>query len=128
MKSIVPIVILFLAVVGLCIWDGIHTNSVFEHMEKESSYIHETLIASSIEDEQIQKRIKDLDKYWTKEMDVLSISISRKDLQPVSDYLQYLKSAIINNSQEDAITYSSLLVYNVKGIYESNGIQALNLL
>ena len=60
-------------------------------------------------------------------MDMLCLSISRKDMQPISDYLQYLNSAIINENQEDAITYSLLLDYNIKGLTQSTGISILNL-
>ena len=69
-----------------------------------------------------------LNDFWTQKMDILSISISRKDLQPISDYLQYLYSSIHNNSQEDAITYSRLLHYNVMGLKEAVGISAINLI
>ena len=61
-------------------------------------------------------------------MDTLSISISRKDMQPISDYLQYLCSSIKNDSQEEAITYSRLLNYNVLGLKETLGLSWVNLL
>ena len=61
-------------------------------------------------------------------MDTLCISISRKDLQPVSDYLQYLCASIKNENQEDAVTYSRLLNYNIIGLKETTGISWINLL
>ena len=61
-------------------------------------------------------------------MDTLCISISRKDLQPVSDYMQYLYTSIHNNNQEDAVTYSRLLNYNIIGLKEQIGINFINLL
>ena len=128
MKLWIPMLILTLMVSSLCVWDTIHTNYVFDVMEEESSYIYEALKTTEITDEKISKEIIALNEFWTKKMDTLSISISRKDLQPVSDYLQYLHSSITNNNQEDAITYSRLLSYNIVGLKETTGISVLNLL
>ena len=128
MKIWIPILVLLLAVSGLCVWDFIHTNKVFDTMEEQSNIIYETLLTTEISNPEIQNKIFKLNTYWTKKMDTLCISISRKDLQPVSDYLQYMCSSIINNNQEDAITYSRLLSYNVKGLKETIGITCTNLL
>lgn len=128
MKVIIPILLLFLAVTGLCIWEGIHTKQVFTHLEKESGAIYSAIIDDNISNTEIQDKIWNLNDYWTDKMDSLCISISRKDLQPISDYLQHLCSAIINNSQEDAVIYSRLLSYNLTGLAECNGISVLNLL
>ena len=97
-------------------------------METESNRIYESLLADDISNEEIQASIINLNNYWTNKMDTLSVSISRKDMQPISDYLQYLASSITNNNQEDAITYSRLLHYNIEGLRETNGIKWLNLL
>lgn len=128
MKMWIPMLLLFALVSSLCVWDGVHTQKVFDRLTTESNEIHTTLLSSSIEDENLQNKIFNLNKFWTKEMDTLCISISRKDLQPVSDYLQYLCAACINNSQEDAVTYSRLLSYNLKGLNQTTGIDMLNLL
>ncbi len=127
MKVWIPILILFLAVTGLCIWDGIYTQKVFEKLENDSEKIYETLLTTEITDPKIQNDIINLNEYWTEKMDILCISISRKDLQPISDYLQYLCSSIINESQEDAVTYSRLLNYNIVGLNQTTGINILNL-
>ena len=116
------------AVCGLCVWDTINTKNIFNHMESESAQIYSSLNSSSVESQEIAQDIIRLNDYWTKKMDILSVSISRKDLQPVSDYLQYLCTSIINNNQEDSITYSRLLNYNIVGLKESNGLCFLNLL
>jgi len=128
MKLWIWILILATAVGALCIWDGVNTQTVFSKMETESNRIYEALLVDDISNEEIQASIINLNNYWTKKMDTLSVSISRKDMQPISDYLQYLTSSITNNNQEDAITYSRLLHYNVEGIKETNGIKWLNLL
>ncbi len=128
MKMWIPMLILFLAVTSLCIWDGVHTQKVFDRLSNESNEIHETLLLTEVEDKNLQEKIFNLNDFWTKEMDTLCVSISRKDLQPVSDYLQYLCAACINKSQEDAITYSRLLSYNLKGLNQTTGIDMLNLL
>lgn len=127
MKVWIPILILFLAVTGLCIWDGIYTQKVFEKLENDSEKIYETLLTTEITDPKIQNDIINLNEYWTEKMDILCISISRKDLQPISDYLQYLCSSITNESQEDAVTYSRLLNYNIVGLNQTTGINILNL-
>ncbi len=128
MKVWIPILILFLAVTGVCIWDGINTQKIFNKLENDSERIYETLLVTDITDSDIQNEILELNDYWTEKMDILCISISRKDLQPVSDYLQYLCASIINESQEDAITYSRLLNYNIVGLNQTTGINILNLL
>ena len=128
MKLWIPILVLTLAVASLCFWDTIHTKQVFSTLETKSNYIFESLQEKEITDEKIQKEILTLNSYWTKKMDTLCISISRKDLQPVSDYLQYLCASIKNESQEDAITYSRLLNYNIIGLKEATGISLVNLL
>ena len=128
MKLWIPMLILTLAVSGLCIWDTIHINKVFNTLETKSEYIYQTLQQEDISNKNIQKEILNLNDYWTKKMDTLSISISRKDLQPVSDHLQYLCASITNNNQEDAITYSRLLNYNIIGLGETNGVSFVNLL
>lgn len=128
MKVWIPMLILLLAVSSLCVWDFIHTNKVFDKISENSQQIYEALLVSDISNTEIQNDIIKLNKYWTKKMDTLCISISRKDLQPVSDYIQYLYSSIINNNQEDAITYSRLLNYNIIGLKETIGINFTNLL
>lgn len=127
MKVYVPIIILFLAVTALCIWDGVYTQKVFEKLEMDSEKIYISLQTNQITDPEIQNDIIDLNEYWTEQMDILCISISRKDLQPISDYLQYLCSSIINENQEDALTYSRLLNYNIIGLNQTTGINILNL-
>ena len=128
MKLWIVMITLALGVCGLCVWDCINTNKIFNHMESESAKIYSSLTDSGIEDPEIGQTILNLNEYWTKKMDILSVSISRKDLQPVSDYLQYLCSSITNENQEDSITYSRLLNYNIIGLKESNGLCFLNLL
>lgn len=128
MKLWIWMLVLFIAVTGLCVWDGIHTEQVFKKLEAESNEIYTSLLTEDISNQDIQNKILNLNKYWTKKMDILCISISRKDLQPVSDYLQYLSASITNNSQEDAITYSRILHYNIEGLYQANGISWENLL
>ena len=128
MKTFIPMLIIFLAVAGLCIWDGIFTHQVFKKMKADTSYVYETLLTTEIKDEALQEKIFAINDYWTDKMDMLAVSISRKDMQPVSDYLQYLCAACINKSQEDAITYSRLLNYNLQGLNQCTGIDMLNLL
>ena len=128
MKLWIPMTILALSVLGLCLWDSIHTTTIFNTLETKSNHIYAALQTTNITDENIANEILSLNDYWTKKMDTLCISISRKDLQPVSDYLQYLCSAIKNESQEDAITYSRLLNYNIIGLKENTGVSWVNLL
>ena len=128
MKSFIAVTILTILVNALCIWDVFHTEQVFKHMAQESSAIHQSLLVEEITDSDLAKRIEDLDKYWTKKMDILCISISRKDLQPVSDHIQFLKSSIDNDDQETAVTYSLLLKYNVEGLKEISGFSLVNIL
>lgn len=128
MKVWIPMLILLLAATGLCVWDSIHTNQTLRHMTEQSEQLYNQILVEDISDEQLKNQIYKLNDYWTKKMDILSISISRKDLQPVSDYLQYLYASTINENQEDAITYSRLLNYNIVGISETNGINLLNLI
>lgn len=128
MKIWVAMITILLAVTGICVYDGIHTKNVFEHMQSESNIISTALIdGTEITNDALSERIQNLTGYWTDNMDMLCLSISRKDMQPISDYLQYLNSAIINESQEDAITYSLLLDYNIQGLTQSTGISILNL-
>ena len=128
MKSWIYMLILFIAVTGLCVWDGIHTNQVFNQLEVETNEIYKATLSTDISNKDLVDKIFNLNIYWTKKMDILSISISRKDLQPVSDYLQYLCASTFNNNQEDAITYSRLLHYNIQGLKEVSGYNLLNLL
>lgn len=126
MKIWIPMLILLLSVVGFCVWDTVNTTSVFNKMTEESNVIYNYAQENNLEN--LKTPTQNLNEYWTKKMDILSISISRKDLQPISDYLQNLQSAIDNNSVEDAIIYSRLLKYNIEGLKESNGVNFLNLL
>lgn len=128
MKSFIAVAILTISVNALCIWDVWHTEKVFKHMNKESSAIHHALLEDNVTSPELANRIIELDKYWTKKMDILCISISRKDLQPVSDHLQFLKSSIDNDDQETAVTYSLLLKYNVEGLKEISGFSLINIL
>jgi len=128
MKLWISMLVLFIAVTGVTIWDGIHTTTVLNTMQQKSNEIYTILTSNDLENISISNTVEELNDYWTKKMDILSISISRKDLQPVSDYLQYLCSALFNNNQEEAVTYSRLLSYNVEGLKESNQISHINLL
>ena len=128
MKSFIAVTVLTIIANVLCIWDVWHTEKVFKYMNNESSAIHQALLVEEITDPHLATRIENLDKYWTKKMDILCISISRKDLQPISDYIQFLKSSISNDDQETAITYSLLLKYNVEGLKEISGFSLVNVL
>ena len=128
MKLWIPMLVLFFAVTGLCVWDSIHTTKVLNTMEEESSRIYNVIISSDLNNLSLSDDVENLNSYWTEKMDILSISISRKDLQPISDYLQYLCAAIFNNNQDEAVTYSRLLAYNVEGLQEATQISHLNLL
>lgn len=128
MKIWIPMTVIFLSITALCVWDGILTNSIFDTMEQESLSIYNSVVEGDISNEQIKNKINSLNEYWTEKMDTLCISISRKDLQPISDYLQYLYSSTLNENQEDAITYSRLLHYNIEGLKESTGINFINFL
>lgn len=128
MKSFIAVTILTILVNGLCLWDIWHTRKVFKHMNSESSAIHQALLTEDITSSALASRIEELDKYWTHKMDILCISISRKDLQPVSDHIQFLKSSIDNDDQETAVTYSLLLKYNVEGLKEISGFSFVNIL
>ncbi len=128
MKSFIAVTILTIAVNALCIWDIFNTKKVFKHMSRESDAIYLSLLEEDVTNPQLAKRIYSLDKYWTKHMDILSISISRKDLQPISDYLQFLKSSVSNDDQETAVTYSLLLQYNIDGLEEVTGFHPINIL
>lgn len=128
MKSFIAVTVLTIIVNALCIWDVWHTQKVFNHMNNESSAIHQLLLRDDITSPALAERINNLDRYWTKKMDVLCISISRKDLQPVSDHIQFLKSSISNDDQETAVTYSLLLKYNVEGLKEISGFSVVNIL
>ncbi|MBO5910225.1 MAG: DUF4363 family protein [Clostridia bacterium] len=128
MKSFIAVTILTIIVNALCIWDVWHTEKVFKHMNSESSAIHQALLVEDITDPALATRINELDKYWTKKMDILCVSISRKDLQPVSDHIQFLKSCVSNDDQDTAVTYSLLLKYNVEGLKEISGFSLINIL
>lgn len=128
MKSFIAVTILTIAVNALCIWDVWYTKKVFKYMNSESSAIHYALLEEDIQSHELAVKINELDKYWTKTMDILCISISRKDLQPISDHLQFLKSSVENDDQETAVTYSLLLKYNVEGLKEISGFSLVNIL
>lgn len=128
MKQFVAITILSILVNALCLWDFIYTDKVFSYMKKESSAIYNTLLTTPVTDEEVSDKILDLKKYWTKHMDALAISISRKDLQPISDQLQFLDASITNDDQESAVTYSLLLKYNIEGLKEVTSLSFVNIL
>ena len=128
MKIWIPMSIIFIAILSLCVWDGVQTYSVFNEMETKTSNIYNTILVSDISNDNIKDAVFNLNDYWTKKMDTLCISISRKDLQPISDYLQYLYAACINENQEEATTYSRLLYYNVQGLRDTTGINFINFL
>lgn len=127
MKLWISILILSLSIIGLCVWDSVYTQNVFNTMEEKSENIYSSLLVGEISNPDIKDSIIELNDYWTEKMDILCISISRKDMQIVSDYIQYLYASIFNQSQEDALTYSRLLNYNIKGLRELVGISLINL-
>lgn len=128
MKQIVAITILSILVNALCLWDLIYTNKVFSHMQKESNEIYSNLLTTPVTDKEVSSQILELKDYWTKHMDALAVSISRKDLQPISDQLQFLDASITNDDQESAITYSLLLKYNIEGLNEVISLSFVNIL
>lgn len=128
MKQWIYMFILLILVTTLCVWDTINTSQTFEYLQNESKAIYETVLTTEITDPDLKTKIFNLNDYWTKNMDTLAVSISRKDMQPISDYLQYLCSAVVNNSQEDAVTYARLLNYNLEGLNEITGVSFINVL
>ena len=128
MKSFIPVIILILAVTGLCLWDGIYTNNVFNKLSSKSDEIYTSIKNDDYDFDTLNKQVENLNTYWTKKMNILCISVSRKDLQPVSDYIQYLATATKNKSAEDCLTYARLLDYNITGLSEAYGVNFANLL
>lgn len=128
MKQWFYMLTLLILVTALCVWDTMHTSKTFEYMESETKTIYQTVLTTELTNQNLQNKIFDLNDYWTKNMDTLAISISRKDMQPVSDYLQYLCAAVINNSKEEAITYARLLQYCIEGLNEITGVSFINIL
>lgn len=128
MKQWFYMLTLLILVTALCVWDTMHTSKTFEYMESETKTIYQTVLTTELTNQNLQNKIFDLNDYWTKNMDTLAISISRKDMQPVSDYLQYLCAAVINNSKEEAITYARLLQYCIEGLNEITGVSFINVL
>lgn len=128
MKQFVAITILSIIVNVLCLWDYFYVKDVFKYMKSESNEIYYSLLETPVNDPELSSQILDLKDYWTHKMDTLVISISRKDLQPISDQLQFLDSAITNNDQETAISYALLLKYNIEGLHEMAGVTFVNLL
>ena len=128
MKQFISIIILSILVNVLCIWDYINTQNIFKYMKNESSEIYTSLLTTPVTDEELSAKILDLKDYWTDKMDILVISVSRKDLQVISDHLQFLDASITNDDQESAITYSLLLKYNIEGLHEISGISFANIL
>lgn len=128
MKQFVAITILSIIVNVLCLWDYFYVKDVFKYMKNESNEIYYSLLDTPVNDPELASQILDLKDYWTHKMDTLVISISRKDLQPISDQLQFLDSAITNNDQETAISYALLLKYNIEGLHEMAGVTFVNLL
>ena len=128
MKNWGLMLILLVLVASLCTYDGINNKRVFSHLEQESTILFNSIYNEEIISQDIINRANDLNAFWTEKMDTLSISISRKDLQPISDYIQYLVSALNNNNIEDAKTYSRLLNYNILGIQETTGFTIINIL
>lgn len=128
MKQWFYMLTVLILVTALCVWDTMHTSKTFEYMESETKTIYQTVLTTELTNQNLQNKIFDLNDYWTKNMDTLAISISRKDMQPVSDYLQYLCAAVINNSKEEAITYARLLQYCIEGLNEITGVSFINIL
>ena len=73
MKLWIPMLILFLGVLSLCVWDSIYTNMVFNNLIKKSEMIDSSLQTKSITDEEIQNEILGLNEYWTEKMDTLCV-------------------------------------------------------
>lgn len=129
MKQLIAITILSILVNILCLWDYINTQKIFKHMKTESNEIYISLISDTpITDEDLSNKIINLKSYWTEKMDVLVVSVNRKDLQVISDHLQFLDASITNDDQETAVTYSLLLKYNIEGLHEISGINLVNIL
>lgn len=127
MKNWTPIIILILAVTALCVWDGIYTKKTFTTLNAKCEEIYNLIKNEDADFNTLNLKVENVNAYWTKHTDILCISISRKDLQPISDYLQYLASSIENKSLDDCLTYARLLDYNVKGLSEAYGISFANL-
>ena len=128
MKIWISISIILISVVSLCIWDTCQTNKIFNKLEQDASNIYSKVLSTDISDETLSTEIFELNEFWTEKMDILCISISRKDLQPISDQLQFLDASITNDDQESAVTYALLLKYNIEGLYEISGVHPLNVL
>ena len=128
MKLRICMIVLLIFVVGLCIWDSVFSSNALKTLYLQSNDIYQSINDNSIDIKTLYDDVENLNDFWTKKMDILSISISRKDMMPISDYLQYLISAIKLGNQDDAVTYSRLLVYNVEGLQESTQPCFINLL
>ncbi len=128
MKHYVPVIILILAVTALCVWDGLYTTKTFNSLTSQSEEIYAMVSEEDINFNNLSTKVEELNTFWTKQTDILCVSISRKDLQPVSDYIQYLAGSVKNRSAEDCFMYAKLLNYNVIGLSEAYGISFANLL
>ncbi|MCQ2564628.1 MAG: hypothetical protein MJ152_02055 [Clostridia bacterium] len=67
MKLWIPLLTLLLAVTGIIIWDTINTNTIFDHMQKESTEISTALSSTDISNVELQNKITSLNvgqKKW----------------------------------------------------------------
>lgn len=118
MKNGISIFIIFLIVTGICVWDAIYVKDTIDYVHTETTAIYEYVVYNDISPaenyEYIRDKVVKLEKYWENKVNIMCLLVSRKDMQPVEDYLEYLRSAIILKSQEDCITYARLLHTNVR--------------
>ncbi len=128
MKQVLAIIIVFIISTVMIVLDAVYVKKTFDTLQIKVDNICTEIKEYDIADDRLMTSAKDLEDFWTKKMDRLCISISRKDLQPISDYIQFIKTAIYNKDKESAITYSEILDYNVEGIYQSNEISIVNII
>lgn len=128
MKTEYSILILFVLISALCIWDIIYTNRSFDYMEKEGEEIYVYSMQNDVDYEALSLRLEKLHNYWNDTEGILCLIISRKDMQAVGEQLEFLCSASSLENKEEVIIHSRQFYFSIISLSQNTRLNIRNIL
>ena len=111
--KIITIIILFLVVIGLAIWQEIFVSDSLSNMLKMCNELKNSIETNdSLLDADIQDKLNEIDDYWTKKEEILCFVINHNDMKDVGDAITNIKTFTVQNNK-NKVSYTLRIFYPV---------------
>ena len=117
MKKFIAMLIVFLALTGLCIWEQIVVNKyLLDIKEQTLSIINISTNLENIQTQEIREKVENLELTWKHHEEILCIVSNHKDIRDLCVEIQKLRGNLEVNQFED-FAASLKVIYHLADDY-----------